>query len=173
MIMSRPCQSCGGLVKYHFRTREMTELVFWKQTSLKEHKGAFHLRAISVDNIVRTPLEVGKRGQKRNSKKTNLNTYLSTGSPAICQSRIFTGSPRVSVRENLSDTGIPLSLHITCHSRTHFWKRKSSHYTTIFDKLWYSASHYISYINSWIYFSLKPQKVPAKACVKATPLTCL
>jgi len=53
-------------------------------------------------------------------------TYWSTGRPAICQSRIVTGLPRVSESENLAETGTSFSWHMRCHSVRHSWHRRNS-----------------------------------------------
>ena len=50
------------------------------------------------------------------------DSYLSTGSPAICQARVDNGSPRVAASEKLSDTGTFFSRHKLHHSLIHSWK---------------------------------------------------
>ena len=44
---------------------------------------------------------------------------LSTGRPAIVQARIFTGSPRVAFRENVSEQGMLRAVQFECHSAVH------------------------------------------------------
>ena len=44
----------------------------------------------------------------------------STGSPAICQALILIGSPKVVVREKLSEQGISLFIQRSCQSNIAF-----------------------------------------------------
>ena len=54
-------------------------------------------------------------------------SYLSTGSPAICQARVDKGSPRVAASEKLSDTGTLFARHKLHHSLIHSCKEHQYH----------------------------------------------
>ena len=65
-------------------------------------------------------------GSIHNGQRLELSTIIplstenaSTGRPAICHARIFTGSPSVALNEKLSEQGIFLFLHNTVQSLVH------------------------------------------------------